>query len=418
MTKVGLSFLLLFYLYPLTLNILPFLSSRKLMAFLGMLLLMIRFSNKIYNREFFVKKELVYIFLSLFLIASISVITVIYNGTSELQFVSYVISNVIIFVSSYFVVKLISNTNNEISDNFLIKLVVYSIALQCLISITMHFVPPLKDLILSISALDVTQAEKIDALSSDRVIGFGLTFFWAGAYCGMGLILIAYLIKYSYVKNNEILRFVFLYAFIFLVGMMMARTTIIGAVLSIILLLFPNRINLKTISYKSVKFFGLLFVAPILLISSIYIIFPNLFLKINYLIEFAFEMFINLKKSGELETDSTDVLMQMFVMPDNLKTWIIGDGYWTSPVGDGYYMHTDVGFLRTIYYFGIVGLLSLVLSQFLILKASFNKNLILLIIFAYFIILNVKGFFEYTPFCALLISAHYQFNKSQRINEN
>lgn len=418
MTKVGLTFLILFYLYPITLNILPFLSSRKLMAFIGMLLLIIRFSNKLYNREFFVKKELIYIFLSLLLIVSFSVITVIYNGTSELQFVSYVISNLIIFVSSYFVIKFINSINNEIPNNLLIKLIVYSIALQCLISIIMHFVPSLKDLILSILAIDITQVEKIDDLSSARVIGFGLTFFWAGAYCGMGLILIAYLIRYSYVKNNQILRFVFLYAFIFLVGMMMARTTIIGAALSMILLLFPHRFNFKKISYKSVKFFVFLFVVPMLLISSIYNNFPNLFSKINYLIEFAFEMFINLKQSGELETDSTDVLMQMFVMPDNLKTWIIGDGYWNSPVGEGYYMHTDVGFLRIIYYFGIVGLLSFILSQFLILKASFKKNLIIIIIFVYLIILNVKGFFEYTPFCALLISAHYQFSRPKRMNGN
>ena len=56
----------------------------------------------------------------------------------------------------------------------------------------------------------------------------------------------------------------------------------------------------------------------------------------------------------------------MFVFPDNIKTWIIGDGYienpynrdpyYTGPRFGGYYMGTDVGYLRFILYFGLLGL--------------------------------------------------------------
>lgn len=56
----------------------------------------------------------------------------------------------------------------------------------------------------------------------------------------------------------------------------------------------------------------------------------------------------------------------MYVFPDNLKTWIIGDGYFSNPYNTdpfyigtrsrGYYMGTDVGYLRFIFYFGLIGL--------------------------------------------------------------
>ena len=59
----------------------------------------------------------------------------------------------------------------------------------------------------------------------------------------------------------------------------------------------------------------------------------------------------------------------MYVFPDNMKTWLIGDGYFSAPrdvdpyfVGKlvgGYYMGTDVGYLRFIFYFGIIGLLAI-----------------------------------------------------------
>jgi hypothetical protein len=45
---------------------------------------------------------------------------------------------------------------------------------------------------------------------------------------------------------------------------------------------------------------------------------------------------------------------------------VIGDGHYYNKPGDassGYYMATDVGFLRLIYYFGTIGLLIYFLLQ-------------------------------------------------------
>jgi hypothetical protein len=59
----------------------------------------------------------------------------------------------------------------------------------------------------------------------------------------------------------------------------------------------------------------------------------------------------------------------MIVWPEELRTWIIGDGYFANQrndanyIGDatteGFYMGTDIGYLRFIFYFGIIGLLAI-----------------------------------------------------------
>ena len=42
-------------------------------------------------------------------------------------------------------------------------------------------------------------------------------------------------------------------------------------------------------------------------------------------------------------------------LPTDGKTWIIGDAQYEDERG-GYYMHTDVGYLRVLFYGGLIGL--------------------------------------------------------------
>ena len=82
-------------------------------------------------------------------------------------------------------------------------------------------------------------------------------------------------------------------------------------------------------------------------------------------LRFGFEGFFSLAEKGEWDVSSNNRLMGMWVWPDNLTTWLIGDGYFNSPnenpyyIGpsfEGYYMGTDIGYCRFIFYFGIIGL--------------------------------------------------------------
>ena len=87
---------------------------------------------------------------------------------------------------------------------------------------------------------------------------------------------------------------------------------------------------------------------------------------------FGFEGFVSLVEDGEWDVKSNRQLLSMVVWPDNLKTWLIGDGYFENPMNDYYYagkayyyyMGTDVGYCRFIFYFGLVGLLAFSLFMF------------------------------------------------------
>ena len=60
----------------------------------------------------------------------------------------------------------------------------------------------------------------------------------------------------------------------------------------------------------------------------------------------------------------------MIIWPESLKTWLIGDGFFDNPmdipdrfgqVYNGFYKHTDIGYLRYIFYFGVIGLVLMIL---------------------------------------------------------
>ena len=91
--------------------------------------------------------------------------------------------------------------------------------------------------------------------------------------------------------------------------------------------------------------------------------------KARSLFRFGFEGFFSLVEKGHWETSSTDTLQSMVVFPETLHTWLLGDGYFANSRYDpnylgnttdqGFYMGTDVGYLRFIFYFGIPGLLAM-----------------------------------------------------------
>ena len=88
------------------------------------------------------------------------------------------------------------------------------------------------------------------------------------------------------------------------------------------------------------------------------------------LLRFAFEGFFSLAEEGHWEVSSNEKLKTMVVFPETMHTWIIGDGYFMNArydenyLGDstdmGFYMGTDIGYLRFIFYFGILGLIPMI----------------------------------------------------------
>lgn len=105
-----------------------------------------------------------------------------------------------------------------------------------------------------------------------------------------------------------------------------------------------------------------IFVWLSLLITIIFTIVNNVFDLDNFTKNFnyAFEFFINGKSQS---TD--DLTNNMLFLPEQLTTWIFGDGQWIIPGTIVNYMGSDSGFVRALFVDGVIGVVVFYGSNYL-----------------------------------------------------
>ena len=113
----------------------------------------------------------------------------------------------------------------------------------------------------------------------------------------------------------------------------------------------------------------------------------------------------------------------MYILPDNLKTWLIGDGYienpttidpyYTGEVIKGFYMGTDVGYLRFIFYFGIFGLLTFIAFFIAITKDCMKKFHTQSTLFLLFLAVNLIGWFKVSTDIFLVFAPFLLISKEE-----
>lgn len=70
----------------------------------------------------------------------------------------------------------------------------------------------------------------------------------------------------------------------------------------------------------------------------------------------AFEAVIGVGEGEGPGTKSTEDLKSMIIFPDGAREWLIGDGFYNNPADpDANYMGTDIGYLRLLFYVGLLG---------------------------------------------------------------
>jgi len=186
----------------------------------------------------------------------------------------------------------------------------------------------------------------------DRLYGIGAALDVAGTRFSIVLIaVVAVLSNDTKVKENstQIVLYWMGFLLLALLGNLISRTTTIGmalAVGSFIIFSGLARIRVETSTVR-VWFISLLTIFLVFILANfLYRTDPYFHEQMRY----GFEGFFNWIEKGEWRTDSTDKLnSQMWIWPDNLKTWIIGDGSWE-------YFGSDIGYCRFIFYNGIIGL--------------------------------------------------------------
>lgn len=334
------------------------------------------------------------------------------NFSTDIYYIKYFFSLILGFYFSYLVISLFYNIYNEITTKKIIEYILVAQLIYMLLSILMFINPNINSTLISLLKLNLGAEYAYENTQGLRLLGWGASFFASGIINGFVLILLSiYINIYKHTNIKQILLYL-LFIFIFIIGMMMARTCLIGASFAILILLNYWR-------KSSIKFFKTLLILFFIIFISTLILTKlsnSIAEEIEILSNFAFEMFINYNENGTLSSASSDRLIEMYeTLPNNLKTWTIGDAKWTGDDGL-YYMNTDVGYFRNIFYFGIIGQLSLIIYYINILKYIIvpknifgtSSKMICLLLFCFILIINLKGiadlYFYIIPF--IFITKH------------
>ena len=355
-------FLTSMFFFPFEFTFLPGINTKMAMAAVGLVLFALDLAKgraASLDRSFFLLSFLAA------LVSLAAFASAVINHTNDYTYASYIISMWVWMGAAYVVVSAIKWVHGEatveIVGNYLIAVCV----MQCGLAIMIDSFPWLKnlvsDLILGLGFVDNQTLEE-----ANRLYGIGCSLDVAGTRFSCVLVIIAFLsLK---IAGTEKKQWIWLYLISFfvisVVGNIIARTTIVGVGMAVLVWLVGAIAVRQTETRRFLISRWLAVLITAIIVCSVLYIESPVF-KDNF--RFGFEGFFSLFETGRWETNSNNILRNMIVFPDNLHTWLVGDGYLENPyrrdinyVGPnygGYYMATDIGYLRFIFYFGLIGLL-------------------------------------------------------------
>lgn len=345
----------------------------------------------------------------------LSFVSLVLNGTSDIYFPKYTLSIILGFFAAYFWAYLLYKFYSEVDINTICNYYTTVVVLFVAIAFICFLQPSVYDTLVSYERIDEIALISMERTEGTRLIGIGANFFAAAVINGTLLILLAaYIVSYNHSTKHMVVLIVS-YALITVLGMMMARTTLFGALLGFVIIL----INIISSTRKFFKITGSLLIILILLFIMLDTFGMYSSDKMDTLTSFGFEMFENKQQNGgKFETSSMHSLYRMWnTIPSDIKTWIIGDGLWEDH--GFYYKNVDLGYLRNLWYFGLLGSFFIyrfyykTIKTIFIEKAIFNSNhrLVAYALIMFVVVINAKGpgdlFFSIIPFYFV----HFQNNR-------
>lgn len=179
--------------------------------------------------------------------------------------------------------------------------------------------------------------------------------------------------------------------------------------------------SVASIKFKKKKYVLLLVVGGVSL-------FVGLALYIEYFsssynaFSWMLEPLVNLMKGNKQLSGSSSQLKKMYIFDFNSFTLLFGDALYLDPNGNGYYRHTDVGFLRVMYYGGLILLLTYYVSQLIFLWGLFvnlkwsGKFLVFLGLLGLFAMFEAKGESCYLIYKVFFVASLFVDNKREERN--
>ncbi len=317
----------------------------------------------------------------------IAIIFSLINRYFDYWFFQYLVLNLLYVFGAFFIAKTLVR-NRNISINDFLNLILVCILVHNIISLAALGISPLQTAMYYVQKLSNLELVQGMMVSKTRAVGLGDgNFFHGGAISGIGLILSLYLGKTGRISSTKcILSFLI----ILVSGMFIARTTICGFAGLYLLFNGPARDRRRLLSI-TLKLFIVGAAA-----MALFVVYASQYMNLGWAFEFVFAYL----EKGELETASSNQLLTMYVLPDTLTSLFIGDSRMLNPDGS-YYMHSDAGFIRHLFYWGVLGSLAYWLLQMYICKVAYeasgrDRNIrnLLVTLLIYMLVLNIKGFID------------------------
>ncbi len=345
------------FFFPFEFSFLPGANTKMMLAGMGLLLFGIN-QLKREKTDNSGQKDFAVLSLWAALVSLVAFAAITYNNTYDYTYVSYIVSMWVWLGGAYAAVQLMRMVHGEVTVELVMNYLIGVCVGQCAIALTMELVPAVKGFVDSFLG-----STGFMGRVKERMYGIGASLDVAGSRFSSALLMVAYLTLQVDKQGKKMLLIPYLVAFfcIGFIGCMISRTTVVGIGLS---MLYWAWMWIHSEEVRHGRLFRYLGGVLCVLVPVAVVLYQvNPIFQKN--IEFAFEGFFSLVETGRWEVQSNEILKNMYVFPDNWKTWIIGDGYfdmvdpyYTGKDMYGFYMGTDVGYLRFIFYFGVIGLLA------------------------------------------------------------
>ena len=317
-------------------------TTNNIIAFIGMLIL----PFYLVNNHTIQRDTLTCLSLFVGLIIYSLVVQMI-NGTSDRSFLTNeLVRNIMLpFFSSF----LLAFCGRKLINNFreICRLMVIESVVQCLIILAAFFNSSLKTLLINMQTISQRELNSLNA--GIRSVGLGTRFDFGAFTMSMIMILTCYL--YITAENTREKNIYTIVLFLQTIsGLFLARSIIIGVVVSIVFILASNKnfIEKVGIGFKTISL-------VLILVALVISVFPNILVKYSKSFSWMFQYV--LKDSGYTGSDSLKAISEeMYFWPGSMKTCLFGDGVFQSSEGIPY-MNTDPLYMRYILFFGIIGLL-------------------------------------------------------------
>lgn len=421
-----------FYFFPIETVFLPGMNTKMALASIGLLILGKRLAQR---RDAGINKDFFVLSLLALGISLISLLTMTINNTPDASFLTYFVSMWVWMGGAYTVVRWLDTAYGYVNVRLVCNQLIAVCVIQCLIAWTKDVYPPLQAWVDSFVGGEAFMGNTKEA----RLSGIGAALDVAGLRFSAVVVMIGYILsKAEELSHKQVVTYLISFLIIAIIGNMMSRTTTVGVGLALVYWIYStNLLSLKQNIKNQKLWFWLGGILCVIIPVFIYLYFANDTFYKN--IRFGFEGFFSLWETGEWQTSSNDILLEhMVVFPDNWVTWLIGDGYaanpmdktlsffdpyYTGPIYHGYYKGTDIGYLRYIFYFGLVGTFVFVLFMWKSAWACIHRFKDYKMMFLMILLVNYIGWFKvstdiFLVFAIFLVLSKEDDGQTDNILEN